>query len=304
MSPLAIEDAGRLCADELSALCLGPSAPPGADLVAVSDASFRIVKGTSRPLGGSRRSPSLRAFVEERSHKPKKGSQWEGVAADGAGLLFVLQEHAGSKQPPHVFGFAHEVDALVAVISLNVGNGDAEWRRAWRADPNARAEAIVLLRKGHLLVIKQKDPIRLIEFGPAGSESRGLGAGQLAGPAGGERFLPRDSSSVEYEALASWAVDSGHEEPLASINDAAVAAGALYVVSRSSRRIAQLDSGGPGAADSVRVARSWQLPPEIENPEGLVLLDDLAPIIADDQPENGPAVENVFRLQRLPAGGD
>jgi hypothetical protein len=42
----------------------------------------------------------------------------------------------------------------------------------------------------------------------------------------------------------------------------------------------------------------WRLPEEIEHPEGLVLLDGLTPLVADDRPEaaGGP---NLFLLSTL-----
>jgi hypothetical protein len=201
-----------------------------------------------------------------------------------------------------VFVFSPSLDALVGLIALHVPKGDARWRRAWRADPNARAEALVLLRHGHILVIKQKDPVRLIEFGPPGNPPVGLGPRELAGPGMGKRFLAESAVPLRYEPLDSWQLDPGNEPPLESVNDATVSRDQLYVISRSSRRIARLRT--TGTEQTLRVTRSWKLPRKIESPEGLVILKDLAPIVGDDPPKKRRNQDNVFKFEPLPAGDD
>ena len=284
-----IEDSARLDLDELSAL----ATRPGGELVGVSDASFRIAVGRSEPLKGVKLSPSLEDLVSDLSHEPENGSQWEGVAADGGGRVFVLQEHAGRRRPSHVFALTDSLDGLYAAIALTVADDGASWKEKWLADPNARGEALVLLRDGHVLVIKQKDPVRLIEFGPLGSSARGLGAARFLGA--DARFEIAPGALAEYEPLESWRFDG----PLESINDAAVAGGELYVVSRSSRTIARLAAEVAPCDESVAVAATWALPDAVGEPEGLVLLDRLVPLVADDQPRQEPARDNVFRLEPL-----
>ena len=135
--------------------------------------------------------------------------------------------------------------------------------------------------------------MRLIEFGPAGSAARGLGAARFLGP--GERFEIARGALAEYEPLESWRLDG----PLESINDAAVAGGELHVISRTSRRIARLAAEVAPSDESIPVAASWRLPDAVEEPEGLVLLEGLVPLAADDQPQREPAGDNVFRLEPL-----
>lgn len=293
MCALAVDASARLDSHELSSLCLGA----GGELLGVGDSSFRIVRGVTGPLRASTRSASLRELVADRSDDPEKGSQWEGIAVDGAGLAFVLQEHAGRERPSHVFVFSPGHDALAGVIELHVPEGEERWRRSWREAPNARGEAVLLLAQGHLLVAKQADPIGLIEFGPPGRPALGPWSGRPAGehlPSGGPFVL-------RYEPLAAWLLEPGREPPLASVNDVAVADGELYVVSRSSRRIARLRAGSP-SADALEVAASWDLPRAIENPEGLVFLADSSPVVADDQPKRRRDRDNVFKLEPLPRG--
>jgi hypothetical protein len=285
MCALAIDASARLDCHELSSLCLGR----GGELLGVGDASFRIARGELGPLRGGARSASLRKLVEDRSDER---SQWEGIAVDAVGHVFVLQEHAGRDRPSHVFVFPPDLDALVGVVELHVPEGDEHWRRSWRADPNARGEAVLLLGHGHLLVVKQAEPIRLIEFGPPDEQPLGLGPAQLAGAP----FVSGRPSVVRYEPLGSWKLEPGDEPPLESVNDATVWEDSLYVVSRRSRRVARLRL----ESDALVVAQSWKLPKAIENPEGLAILADASPVVADDQPKENRERDNVFKLEPLP----
>lgn len=296
MCALAVDASARFDCHELSSLCLGR----GDELLGVGDASFRIARGEIGPLRGRGRSSSLKKLVLDRSDQEKKRSQWEGIAVDAAGYVFVLQEHAGLERPSHVFVFSGDLEKLVGVVELHVPEGDEEWRRSWRTDPNARGEAVVLLGHGHLLVVKQADPIQFIEFGPPGGPL-GLGPDQLAGG----QFLSRRPFVIGYEPLASWELEPGDEPPLESVNDATVWEGELYVVSRRSRRIARLrlEGGGSPSEDALVVAQSWKLKKAIENPEGLAILADASPVVADDQPKENRERDNVFKLEPLPRAG-
>jgi len=101
--------------------------------------------------------------------------------------------------------------------------------------------------------------------------------------------------------LEAWGLGSPGDHDLTSLNDVAVAGGALYVLSRSSGRLAQLGLPVQPDADSVAVLDSWQLPSEIQHPEGLTFLYPTTPIVADDRSEYDDVRHNIFRLQPLPA---
>jgi hypothetical protein len=52
--------------------------------------------------------------------------------------------------------------------------------------------------------------------------------------------------------------------------------------------------------DALVVGQRWKLPKAIENPEGLVILPDGSPVVADDQPKEHRERDNVFKLEPLP----
>ena len=297
---LEVEATSRLELGELSALCWRTGADPGAALVGVSDSEYRIAIGSEDPAMSRSVSADLRAAVAEWTHRARGGSQWEGVAADGDQRVMVLQEHSGKrKRPPHVFVFSPSLEQREATIALLVEDADGGWARKWGADKNARAEALVLMHRGHVLVVKQKDPVRLIEFGPENDQPLGLdGAGVLSAR---EAFAYPAEDFTAYRPLASWGVSRKDRSKLESVNDAAVVDGAIFVVSRSSRVIARLESPDGSSDEPVRVARRWRIPDVISNPEGLAIRPDLTPVVADDVPLTGERPPNVSTLSPLQA---
>lgn len=292
MDELEIRDSWRVELSELSALAVRPAGTGRApQLLGVGDSAFRIVLGDAEPPGSSHLSDDLSGAVGQGSDT---SSQWEGLAADAPGRVFVLQEHAGpGDELSHVFVFAPDLE-LVAVLELVV-DVDEEWAVAWRDHDNARGEAITLLRDGHLLVAKQKDPVRLIEFGPKGAAAAGLGAATFLSADEG-LDLP-DGSRVDYHVLASWGIRKSDRESLESISDLAVLDGEMYAISRKSRVVAKLETDVQAQDETVGIERLWRVPEQIQHPEGLVILAGI-PIVADDisSEKDGPDRKNIFRL--------
>lgn len=296
---LAIRASWRVGLDEVSALAFRPGGAGGpSELLGVSDKSFSLFIGSTQPPGIARLSPDISSAIRDWALDPLGGSQWEGLATDEGGRVLVLQEHAGSNaDPSHVFGFGPELDQLLLVIELVVDERrGSRWRESWREDKNARGEALVLLRDGHLLVAKQKDPVRLIEFGPRGTEAGGIGP---------SRLLPREEPFswptervAEYEALASWGVSGDDVEVLESVNDLAVHDGELFAISRNSRIVVRLEPAP--TEDCVKVEHRWRVPDDVRNPEGLVLPDAGLWIVADDvgrEDDDGGDRHNIFVVE-------
>ena len=138
---------------------LGLRRDPGSgtsELVAVSDRSRYVVR---LPVDGTGRLPDGRhAAWQQRVHRlpadldrPGAGSQWEGVAGDGAGRLVILCERTSELL---VVGADFRFERRIAL------------RHEWLDDGRAGLEAVLPLRRGHVLAAKQRDPLRLIEFGP------------------------------------------------------------------------------------------------------------------------------------------
>jgi hypothetical protein len=192
-------------------------------------------------------------------------SQLEGIAVDGAGTVALMRE-----DPPSVLLVDLEAGRVTARIPLH--HGRAAWADYW-ADPASRGEGLLLLRGGRLLVVKEKDPAALIEFGPHGSAARGVSAEDLLGP--GDRW---DASwtDVRYEALAAWPLGGTAAEALEDVSDLAVGSeGDLWLLSDQSRSLARVDLPLSAAGGRItEVAECWRLPKGAEKPEGLAWLGD------------------------------
>ena len=299
MGELEVQASWRVELPELSSLAL--RARPGGtseELLGVGDSSFSISVGEARPPGRGALSADLAESIAGWMSEPGGTSQWEGLAADGAGCAFVLQEHSGrGRDPSHVFVFAPDLDERLEVIALVV-DGDGGWEEAWKDDKNARGEALVLLRGGHILVAKQKDPVRFIEFGPRGGRASGLGPSRFLDTH--ESFERSADPEVEYEPLASWGLASEDRDDLRGVNDLAVFEGRLFAISRKSHVIVQLEGQATPDEDSLGVERRWVVSADVKNPEGLAIGDGGVPIVADDlSAEEDTGGPNVHVLSRL-----
>lgn len=286
---------------ELSSLALrGRAGGASQELLGVGDRSFSISVGEAHPPGTGAVSADLTESVRPWMSEPGGKSQWEGLAADGAGYAFVLQEHPGrASDPSHVFAFAPSLDERVGVIALVV-DGDGSWEEAWRDDRNARGEALVLLRGGHILVAKQKKPVRFIEFGPRGERPVGLGPSRFLDTH--ESFERSLDPEVEFEPLSSWGLASEDRDDLEGVNDLAVFGGELFAISRKSHVIVQLETHATPDEDNLSVQRRWLVSTDVENPEGLAIGGGAVPIVADDvsgdEDRGGPNVHVLGRLDR------
>lgn len=215
---------------------------------------------------------------------PEGGTQFEAVQSAGPDSVLVLQE-----QPARLLHLDLGTPALLATVLLEVPDGH-RLREAWLGDRSSRGESLVLTDRGHVLVVKEKDPTAILEFGPAGDEPVGWRrGGQVTPPE------PRDGTWV---VLATWwpADDLGKHLP--DVSDATVGPdGRLYLLSDQGSAIAQLpDVLDPGGGEVGAVA-VWRIAGAPENAEGLVILTDGTPVVALDTKS---AKRNLLRLDPLP----
>src|SRR5687768_3907020 len=145
----------QLPLEEVSALCLSDD---GASVVGVGDDRWCFGRAEISPDGLV---PAVPTPVDGRPRK-EKGSEFEGVAGDTSGRLFVLREG------PSVILVLDPEGGIVQTVELRVPDDLPELAAEWN-DPekaNFRGEGILLLRNGHMLVAKQRKSTWLIELGP------------------------------------------------------------------------------------------------------------------------------------------
>jgi hypothetical protein len=252
------------------------------ELLAISDRTTTIVRLGTDGSGQLRADePGRRAAQHHRVRRlpedldrPDGGSQWEGVAGDGAGRVIVLCERTS--------------ELLVIAPDLRFERRIA-LRHDWQGDGRAGLESLVLLRDGHVLSAKQRDPLRLLEFGPSGDDPLGLTPAAFLAAGEPARLSPVG----ELRCLTSWKFD----DPLRSVNDMAVHADRLHLISSAARRIARvrLPAAGP-----VRVESWWPLPDTVAGSrgaraEGLVVDAAVGVLVGVDSHGGG---NNLHRLGR------
>lgn len=266
----------------------------------MGDENFAIHRAT---LQGDRlerrRRVSVRHALPDRHSTGGGGSEWESIATDGSGRVFVLRESTAT-----VFVFSPGLRKLQHTIQLDLeASGDVHARHLLD-DPNAGPEGILLLKAGHLLVVKQRDPIVFIEFARTSERPNGLSGDSYLPSA--ESFAVSDGRRTTVRAVASWRLDSDTEAVVESANDLAVDdRGRLHAISSKSRCIFELAAADPGDA-TISIDFAWTLPEELRaegdgKAEGLTFDDQGRPLVALDVKDKAM---NGFLLEPLERSGE
>jgi len=204
---------------------------------------------------------------------PTRNPQIEAVCADGKGRVLLLQE-----SPPRAELVDLDASRVVAAIELVI-EGDDELADSWNDSDGSRGEGAVLLRGGHLLVAKEKRPSALIEFGRAGTRSRGFAAGGALPD--GARW-PIEHGKQRFVALAVWWPDKALRRRCEDFSDLEIGPdGRLYVLSDKSKSIARLDDLTDGGG-KASMAAAWHLEGLHAKPEGLAFAADGRAVVALD----------------------
>jgi hypothetical protein len=279
-------------------------------IYAIGDRTFEIAAATYRGRDKELRFEPFdaRAMLGMRA---KDESQWEAVAVDGVGAVYVLQEHPATL---HAFGF--EPLRVLGHVPLEVPKG-TDLGRAWRNDANSQGEGFLLLRNGHVLLLKEKAPPLLIEFGPRGDPPHGYAPALRLGPGEPFAFEPSRGPLV---ALWSWDADDSFRKRARDASEiSADGDGWLYALSDQDHVILSITGESdeerrdgtllptmkkrrdgtfdPTKKNDFRVNRFWLLPPGVAKPEGLAFVDVDRPIVATDDCSKSDAC--VFTLSRL-----
>jgi len=215
---------------------------------------------------------------------PDGGTQFEAIQPTGERTVLVLQE-----QPARVLHIDLSVPELIGTLLLDVPDGH-RLREAWLGDRSSRGESLVLADRGHLLVVKEKDPTAILEFGPAGDDPVGWRRGGPTAPPG-----PGDATLT---VLATWWLSGELAKWLPDISDVTLGPdGRLYMLSDQGSAIARLPDVLDPRGGEVEAAAIWRIAGSPENAEGLVILDDGTALVGLDT--KSPR-RNLLRLNRLP----
>jgi hypothetical protein len=270
---------GRIDLDQVSALALRADG-----LVAVGDEAFALV---TAPLAGDAVGAGTNHPVEDLVEDPGPKSDWEALATDGEGRVFAIQEETAT-----VTVFSADLTERLQTIELRADDGPDHRARKLLDGDNRGPEGMLLLARGHLLAVKQRKPVMLVEFGPRDDDARGFGPDAQLAP--GIAFA---LSGTELFPLRSWKLRD--EDDVKSANDLAVdGEGRLHAISSKTRCIYELRPDGDHAVAAAR----WHLADDVgaskdRNAEGLAFDPHDRPIVALDVQDSDA---NLFVLERLP----
>ena len=275
---LTVRDVFDLQLREVSGICeraAGGGRPR--QLLAIGDDSHHLLVGDLEPeVPASFARHDLEPLLAAAGVRIGRSSQWE----------FVLREVPGT-----VFVFDPALERLLHVLPLTVEDDPGE-QRAWDADENALGEGLLLLRNGHLFVVKEEKPRQLLEFGLPGERAQGLHADLLIADSG--HFPTPDEPAATFHMLSSWDLGGEALERVGDLSDVTVGPdGRVYLLSDESRCIARLQDRVPPESGTVAVDRIWGLPDRLHQPEGLVITAGWDVLVATDHTEER---ENLFLL--------
>jgi uncharacterized protein YjiK len=288
---LTIRDVFDLQLAEVSGICeraAGGGRPR--QLLAVGDDSHELLAGDLTPaVPASFARHDLAPLLTGAGVETGKSSQWEGIDSDETGRVFVLREVPGT-----VFVFDPALRRLLHVLRLTVEDDPGE-QEAWEADENALGEGVLLLRNGHLFVVKEEKPRQLLEFGLPGEQPQGLQGDLLVTDTG--RFPTPEEATATFHMLSAWDLGGEALERVGDLSDVTVGPdGRVYLLSDQSRCIARLQPTVPPESGTVAVDRIWDLPDRLRQPEGLVITPTWDVLVATDHAEQR---DNLFLLDGL-----
>jgi hypothetical protein len=288
---LTVRDVFDLQLREVSGICeRAAGGGRSRQLLAIGDDSHHVLVGDLEPeVPASFARHDLEPLLTAAGVRIGRSSQWEGVDTDETGRVFVLREVPGT-----VFVLDSALERLLHVFGLTVED-DPDEERAWEADENALGEGLLLLRNGHLFVVKEEKPRQLLEFGLPGEQAQGLHRDLLIADSG--RFPTPGEPTVIFHMLSSWDLGGEALERVGDLSDVAVGPdGRVYLLSDESRCIARLQDRVPPESGTVAVDRIWHLPDRLHQPEGLVITAAWDVLVATDHAEQR---ENLFLLDGL-----
>lgn len=296
MSPRGLEHAqigkhaGKIPIREVSGLALR-HAGPNLEILAIGDHDFELATGVIENGAVKEfKVVDLAKVMLAEGLELRKASQWEGIASDASGRIFALEENPG-----HVFIFDAPFQKLLATVELHFHPHHAQFaelKEAWEKFPNSRGEGLVLLENGHLLILKEKDPSRLIEFGPHKDAPVGLKPLDRA-----RDFTLPGGKFSRMVPLADWKFSKHSSAAFPDLSELKVDhAGKFWVLSDEGRALGQVNGTDQDGHLKIDLRLGLSDTPGLEHPEGLVLLEpDIALVACDKHERHTPLYSFILQ---------
>jgi hypothetical protein len=276
----------------------GPAATNGISLYAIGDASYEIASIRINSSSGDASIHLNDSFQTLGKHNGNT-SQWEAIATDSVDTICMLSETRSE----------------VSCLDLGLKNDHGTFKldvsaikrldRAWKDRPNSRGEGMILMKNGHALILKEKQPSMLIEFGPEGDLPMGYGPDTFLEH--GEAFTIRQSKpqSNIWVALKAWEFSDRLGELARDASEITLGPdGRVYLLSQESSTLIRLEKVLKPNEDKITVDHDayWKLPRGIEKAEGLVIDAEMHPWIGIDIKQKDKT--NLFRLSPIESASD
>lgn len=207
-------------------------------------------------------------------------SEWESVFSDESGRIFIIQENP----------------SRILVVSADLKTLEGEITLLGQEAGNSGGEGLLPLANGHVLVVKEKNPIQVIEYGPEGSAPQGYKPGLSIEQQG--RFPLPESFPTRFKPLHTWELIKSHETLLEDSSGLNVdKKGVLYLLGDQRNMIAKIGKKLEVQSKGLRFEKVWSLPSVLKQPEGMVVDDENRPILAIDT--KNTTKPNLFLLSPL-----
>jgi hypothetical protein len=278
----------------------------GVDLYAVGDSSHEVVRFR---IADPADEPDIQVhdIATTLGRHENNASQWEAVATDGKNTVCMLSEtHA------EISCLDTRLQRVRARFNLDV-SGIAGLDSAWKEQPNSRGEGMLLMKKGHVLVLKEKKPSMLIEFGPEGDQPIGYGPDTFLEPDEAFAGLTGSSGQPVYRAnrsgepapsalvaLKTWEFSDRLRELASDASEISLGPdGRVYLLSQESATLIRLEKTlKPGERKAgMEHGAYWRLPQGMDKAEGLVIDDGMHPWVGIDIKQIGRP--NLFQLSPI-----
>lgn len=257
---LKILESHKLPVPESSGLCWGKDEKGNRALIAVGDTSHTLYF-FEHSVG---QAPKLTQTIDVAPalREPSAQSQWESVYADQSGKVYILPE---SPEVIHVYDT--KTKKLFATLKLEINE---EWREKlkWDLSENSQSEGIILLKNGHVLVVKEKRPMKIVEFAPESNQKPAGYNPDLSLEKGGE--FPASAAKTRFVPVHFWEPGENFRDEFPDASGLNIGhKSELYLLSDQGSAIGKIGTLDPKKS-RFEITELLKLPKEIKKAEGMV----------------------------------
>lgn len=219
-------------------------------------------------------------------------SDWEAMQIDGHGRRFMLQEHSGlvlalSKTNEYLADFRLDYEPVHRAYAKKTN---------LKSDGKAAGEGLVLMSGGHFLVLHQRNPAAIVEYGPAGDKALGIHRDNFLTRTESFRLPAGGGPRYRYHALKVWGISGLGQCDLNELTyDFRKAR--LMTLSKRCQKVYSFANAVSSDVSEVKFEHEWQIPAAIKEVEGMVVLANGQWLLASDLREED--VDNVFLVAPL-----